>query len=216
MKKVTKSICVSMSALLIMTSVPVAGFAAEQNAKVSFQEVEEAFIKKVDKYVKIDSKTKKFSLSAKAKENLNREELGKAEALIKQANFAVDQHGKDLKIKGNTLVLSEDVKKQSLAAIGTSEYWDYELFWWGYRIYFSDELCEDIRRRAMEVGASGTITAGVLTYLGVPGWAAGIIVGFGVLTLEKINRTNEGNGIYLDAFHGTNPSNFHTIKIYPA
>ncbi|UIO43240.1 hypothetical protein LOY85_03535 [Brevibacillus brevis] len=78
---------------------------------VSFQEVEEAFIKKVDKYVKIDSKTKKFSLSAKAKVNLNREGLGKAEALIKQANFSVDQHGKDLKIKGNTLVLSEDVKK---------------------------------------------------------------------------------------------------------
>lgn len=216
MKKIARWTFLSMSVLLIMTSVPMAGLAAEKNANLSFQEVEEAFIKKVDKYVKIDSKTKKFSLSAKAKENLNREELGKAEALIKQANLIVDQRGKYLEIKGNTFVLSENVKKQSLSAIDTSEYWDYELFWWGYRIYFSDELCEDIRRRAMEVGASGTITAGVLTYLGVPGWAAGIIIGAGVLTLAKINRTNEGNGIYIDAFHGTNPSNFHTIKIYPA
>ncbi|WP_158659102.1 hypothetical protein [Paenibacillus polymyxa] len=114
--------------------------------------------------------------------------------------------------------------KSSTASINTSSYWDYELNWWGYRIYFSHPLINDIISKSLYTGGISTISGGTLTgilsSLGVPGWVVSIVVGIFLIKGATIVYADNGRGVYFDAFWAADPAsqavNLVTAKVYGA
>lgn len=113
----------------------------------------------------------------------------------------------------------------TINSINTSSYWDYELLWWGYRIYLSHNLINDVKSHPIYIAGSAAISTGLLnatlTKLGLPGWIANIIVGITLIKGGTILYADAGKGVYIDAFwsipgSATSAINFAISKVYAA
>jgi hypothetical protein len=198
-KTIGKLAVLSLCSAFLLTSVPTHGFAASSLSQVAVNDQQDnAFVKKVDPFVKLDANTMRFFLTSDAKKHLSSNEYSQAVAAINQTNALIKKNKSNLIANGKKVSINQKMVANS---IDTNAYWDYELFWWGHRFYLSHELCQDIRAEAMGIGGAGTITAGILVGLGVPGWVASIIVGSGVLSLYVVTKIDKGNGVYIDTFH---------------
>ncbi|OMF26111.1 hypothetical protein [Paenibacillus peoriae] len=225
MKKFVSTLMASVMLMLVIGSTA-AMAATTPNAvqRESTSELSQELINKANPYIKLQSQT--FTLSEEASKNLTEDELG----LVNKALDSANNQAKN--ISGDVTVTTTDnnslkvvpTNKFSTASINTSSYWDYELLWWGYRIYFSHQLINDIKSKALYAGGIGAISGstltGILSSLGLPGWIGGIVVGIFLVKGASIVYADNGRGVYIDAFWAGDPAsqavNFVTAKVYGA
>ncbi|GMX66297.1 hypothetical protein Elgi_55690 [Paenibacillus elgii] len=227
-----------MLVLLISSSALAAQETKEtQETKAGNFGVTEELIRKADPYVKLVSK--KFILSENASNTLTKQEIEIVKKALEQANAQVEkipatQHltaTERNSLKASSQSVESGIGTQSINGIGTqsintSAYWDYELLWWGYRIFLSHQLTEDIKAKALYYGGisaiSGGALSGIFAALGVPTWIASIIVWVFVVKGAQIVYADNGNGVYIDTFWsipgipGGGGLNFLLSKVYAA
>ncbi|MFK4475204.1 hypothetical protein ABH897_004991 [Paenibacillus sp. RC73] len=223
MKRFISAFMASIMLMLVIGSS--AALAAQPNEiqRESTSELSQELINKANPYIKLQSQ--KFTLIEEASKNLTEDELGLVNKALDLANDQAKNIPDDVTV---TTTDSNSLKvvpsNFSTASINTSAYWDYELLWWGYRIFLSHQLTQDIKAKSLYIGGIGAISSGslnaILTSLGLPGWIANIIVGVFIVKGATIVYADNGRGVYLDAFWAIDPANqvinFALSKVYGA
>ncbi|MDO3679824.1 hypothetical protein [Paenibacillus ehimensis] len=231
MKKILSAFMATIMLALLITSSALAAQETKeaQETKAGNFGVTEELIRKADPYVTLVSK--KFILSENASNTLTKQEIEIVKKALEQANAQVEKIPVTQQLtvternslKASSQSVESDIGPQS---INTSAYWDYELLWWGYRIFLSHQLTEDIKARALYIGGisaiSGGALAGIFAALGVPTWIASIVVGVFAVKGAQIVYADNGNGVYIDTFWtvpgipGGGGLNFLLSKVYAA
>lgn len=184
-------------------------------------------ISKMDKYVILDSKNKKYILSEDAKKSLNKTDLDKLKDALKNANNEIkkmNQYNETIDVSEKTFKVTGSAPTNDNGGISTFsisqwDYWNWELHWWGKRIYFSNRFINDMKNYVRTYTAAGGVaSAGVAAFIVMYCGASGPIGDiFGALTAyqfayfyDKLVNTNVGLGVYADAFMWESllPTNF--------
>lgn len=111
----------------------------------------------------------------------------------------------------------------SMRTINKTKYWDYEILWWGYRIYFHSNLVNDMKNWKSTTTGTGGIITGLLfrswlIKVGMSttpaGWIS-TVAGLAITwTFEKIINANKGRGVFIDG--PWTPGSVMQLNICPA
>jgi len=192
----------------------------------SVGEISAELQQKADSYVTFEDS--QFKLSPSASQVLNTDELALVTTALQNANSQAklalenDQVHAVVGDKGIKITAEQPSSGIDIKSINTSSYADSELFWWGYRYYFSHQLIQDIKNHPLYIAGSSSMTTGILnailTKLGVAGWVANVMVGAYLVKGGQILYADQGRGVYLDAFWGGTAGaiTYLTAKVYSA
>lgn len=200
----------------------------DNNTQIKVESIKEQKmdIQKLDKYVELNTNTRQFTLNDSAYLELSRNEVNFIQESINKSNELVKEY--------NSQLISDTYKKsfrqyerlnksqRITRSIDTSAYWDWEVCWWGKRVYLHNNLIKDMQSYSNTVlggaGFTGVVLTNCLAELGVASGPIGLIVGaFGLnaaYTYDRIVNNNSGNGVYLDTFWGTGLGTYW--KVYGA
>ncbi|TPG70371.1 hypothetical protein EEL31_18980 [Brevibacillus laterosporus] len=213
MKKLRRSFIVLCSLAMLSSVTPAFAYnSSHSSSNVQSQELSEKqtitkeFINEVSPYVNLDEKTKQFSLSEKAKKDLDKDTYNKALEIINKSNAQISDIKEELVVSSKgTLIDKENESKMS--AIDHDEYWDYDFTWWGLQIYWSHDFVEDLKDK---IGLKTSVTVG--TFIGTvqylmekhgkrpPSWFSAFTTAAAALTLWSFLEQDDGCGIYLDCY----------------
>ncbi|MCK6078511.1 hypothetical protein [Paenibacillus silvae] len=228
-----KVISATLASIMFMGSVATSALAAtppEVSATAnSISEISTELKQKASPYITLEGFH--FKLASEATKELNADELTLVKGALKTANQQArtilnDSHVR-VTIDTNSIKVTpvQSSSEITINSINTSSYWDYELLWWGYRIFLSHNLIEDVKSRPLYIAGSAAISTGLLnaslTYFGLPGWIANIIVGVTLVKGGTILYADAGKGVYIDTFWSLpgSPSgviNFALSEVYAA
>ncbi|PUA37888.1 hypothetical protein C8Z91_18190 [Paenibacillus elgii] len=181
------------------TSVYKNGDSVVQNNQVSNE-----LIQKASPFVVLDENSKRYYLKDEAKKQLTEGEFSKAQDLIALSNKRISEtlkEGYQLQVTSQkTLKPLANESKGIVMSVDTNKYFDWELLWWGYRLYFSHQFLDDIKNHPLYIAGSAGIFNGFILQklLNLPGWAANIVVGIGLVKLGQIIYADNGRGTYVD------------------
>ncbi|MFS8210793.1 hypothetical protein [Paenibacillus polymyxa] len=223
MKKFVSAFMATIMLMLVITTSAALAAKSNEIQERSTGELSQELIDKTNPYIKLQSQ--RFTLSEEASKNLSEDELGLVNKALDSANDQAKNIPDDVTVTvtdKNSLKIAPS--NFSTASINTSSYWDYELLWWGYRIFLSHQLTQDIKEKSLYIGGIGAISSGslnaILTSLGLPGWIANIVVGVFIVKGATIVYADNGRGVYIDAFWAVDPAsqviNFALSKVYGA
>lgn len=120
------------------TSVYKNGDSVVQNNQVSNE-----LIQKASPFVVLDENSKRYYLKDEAKKQLTEGEFSKAQDLIALSNKRISEtlkEGYQLQVTSQkTLKPLANESKGIVMSVDTNKYFDWELLWWGYRLYFSHQ-----------------------------------------------------------------------------
>ncbi|ODP27940.1 hypothetical protein PTI45_02759 [Paenibacillus nuruki] len=225
-----KIVLATMSSVILMgtvvSSVSAANLSEISSTATSVGEISVELQQKADPYVIFEDS--QFKLSPSASQVLNTDELALVTTALQDANSQAklalenDQVHAVVGDKGIKITYVQPSSGITIKSINTSSYADQEIFWWGYRYYFSHQLIQDIKNHPLYLTGGGSITTGVLnailTKLGIYGWVANVLVGVYLIKGGQVLYADQGRGVYLDAFWGGTAGvvTFVTAKVYPA
>lgn len=200
----------------------------EQQVTVEGQQKETEKIQRLDKYVELDPYARRFVIKNSAYSELSESDLqfmknsiNKSNELVKQNDqLTVDTHAKKFIESGQKYNSG-----RSKRSIDKSKYWDWEVFWWGKRVYLHNHLIRDMQVYANTtlagVGFTGASLGAALGVFGLPAAPIALIVAaYGVnaaYTYDRIVQADENgghHGAYLDTFWGTGVGSYW--KVYSA
>lgn len=233
--KMKKIVSATMASIMLLGTVATSALAAtspETSISSNVNAITDISIElqqKANPYITLEGF--QFKLSSEASQELNAEEIALVKGALKTANAQARAILKDTQVRittDSTSIKVTPVQSSSevtITDINTSSYWDYELLWWGYRIYLSHNLISDIKDHPIYIAGSAAVSTGALngtlTKLGLPGWIANIIIGITLLKGATILYSDSGKGVYIDAFWSLPGSptvgiNFALSKVYSA
>lgn len=202
-------------------------FANAESIEKSDGKISETVKEKIDAFVTIDSKTNTFSLDKKkAKKVLSKKELQIAENLIGQSNELLKKASLDSTIAEITITQNKSFKlvtkdttapyKEGTVTAKSIRYYmlsDYELNWWGLRIYLSHDAILNLKANlslilAASTGASGAAggAAGIIcTACGFSSFAGpvgvtvtGVCAVVIAIEIYRVLSSDHGNGVLID------------------
>ena len=194
------------------------------NYELSYSNDNERIVNKLDRYVELDINSKQFTIKSLAYLELENKEIDTLKDSIDQSNKLIN----DEIISGKNIVANienKTFKEQSRVkrSISTSKYWDWEICWWGKRLFLHNNLIEDLQDYSKTYTAATGDAAADAVYAAVkfgkftgPGGALiASLVGYQAeLFYDKVVNNNNGYSVYIDAFNGQiAPSDW---KFYPS
>lgn len=202
--------------------------AKEQQVTVDKQQKETEKIQRLDKYVELDPHARKFIIKNSAYSELSKSDLQFIKDSINKSNELVKQNNQltaDTQAKRFIQSGQKSNNGISTRSIDKSKYWDWEVFWWGKRVYLHNHLIRDMQVYANTtlagVGFTGASLGVALGVFGLPaGPIALIVAAFGfnaAYTYDRIIAADENgghHGAYLDTFWGTGVGSYW--KVYSA
>lgn len=200
----------------------------EQQVTVENEQKETEKIQRLDKYVELDPYARKFIIKDSAYSELSKSDLQFIKVSINQSNELVKQNNQlRTDTQAKRFIQSGQKYNNGIAkrSIDKSKYWDWEVFWWGKRVYLHNHLIRDMQVYANTTiagaGFTGASLAVALGVFGLPGAVITLIVAaYGVnaaYTYDRIVQADENgghHGAYLDTFWGTGAGTYW--KVYSA
>ncbi|WKL00925.1 hypothetical protein Q0F98_28960 [Paenibacillus amylolyticus] len=229
MKKIVSATMASIMLLGTVASSALAANSPEVSVTANVvTEISTELQQKANPYITLEGF--QFKLAPEASQELNADELalvkGALKAANKQARTIMNDNQVRVTTDNNSIKVTpiQSSSEVTINSINTSSYWDYELLWWGYRIFLSHNLISDIKSRPLYIAGSAAISTGLLnaslTYFGLPGWAANIIIGITIIKGGTILYADTGKGVYVDTYWIVTPIDmildFGGAKVYPA
>ncbi|KZE74872.1 hypothetical protein [Paenibacillus elgii] len=202
-----KIIVASSLSLALLGSQVGSAFAAPQEVTVqadqAISQLSQAFIDKVNPYVKIDS-AKQFYLTKEAEKILSKADIQTAKEVIEKTNDFVREHAQELSISSNGTLVPTQFER---AAINLGDNFSFDIAWWGTQIHFSHEFVQKFKDNVLLYTASvaGTIAAMQATMLFFsvtpPAWFASAVTAVAAAGAWMLINTDKGAGTYVD-FYG--------------
>ncbi|MEC0211667.1 hypothetical protein [Paenibacillus ehimensis] len=172
-------------------------------ADQAISQLSQAFIEKVNPYVKIDS-AKQFYLTKEADKNLSKADVQTAKEVIEKTNAFVREHAQELSISSNGTLVPTQFER---SAINLGDHFSFDIAWWGTQIHFSHEFVQKFKDNILLYTASvaGTIAAMQATMLFFsvtpPAWFASAVTAVAAAGAWMLISTDKGAGTYVD-FYG--------------
>lgn len=111
--------------------------------------IEKVNLKRLDKYVEVNRCLRQFVLKDSAYIYLEKQEIEFIKESIKKSNEFINENN-EFSFDINTKSFKQHSKKDMFLAssINKSAYWDWEVFWWGKRVYLHNNCVQDMQEYA--------------------------------------------------------------------
>ncbi|MFE4572512.1 hypothetical protein [Paenibacillus chitinolyticus] len=169
--------------------------------------IDSELVQKANPYITLDAKTKDFGLNtSEAKKVLDDNELAKIQSIINQTNKEFGIYKSSLIVNGTTLKQRPDQGSSNITPnyIDHNKAFDWELTWYGLRMYWSHGFCEKLRENIVLYGAGvagfNAAMNATLAYYAItpPGWLTSFITAVAGVGVWAFLQQDEGCGVYLE------------------
>lgn len=200
-------------------------------ANVSTNQYSVDFIKKIDRFVKVDENTFQFFLDPVVQNSFSQEEIEQAQIIIDESNKsirAILDEGFELMVTPSGTVKAKTSDSvgtfKMVGDIDTSKYFDWDYEWWGFRLWISPRLVSEIQDYNGYISGTAAlateVTLDLLKRRGIPvpedlkgklSIFAGALVSFGVTAFY---RAYKDTGVFYH--HGIIQKGFYSEDNLPA